>query len=133
MEYFTIENMLLYFVFSYMMLYICLELSQFCLREASGQNINNPDLAYPLLALFFPLITLVAIIIAFVLYYYIKTNIDIRYRIKLMVKGCNKYDTNIYSFMNSPYYRNLLLNDIQIGIHSSGPKPYNYKMIVKDN
>lgn len=133
MEYFTIENMLLYFVFSYMMLYICLELSQFCLRAASGQNINNPDLAYPLLALFFPLITLVAIIIAFVLYYYIKTNIDIRYRIKLMVKGCNKYDTNIYSFMNSPYYRNLVLNDIQIGIHSSSPKPYNYEMIVKDN
>lgn len=133
MEYFTIENMLLYFVFSYMLLYICLELSQFCLRAASGQNINNPDLAYPLLALFFPLITLVAIIIAFVLYYYIKTNINIRYQIKLMVKGCNKYDTNIYSFMNSPYYRNLLLNDIQIGIHSSSPKPYNYEMIVKDN
>lgn len=133
MEYFTIENMLLYFVFSYMMLYICLELSQFCLRAASGQNINNPDLAYPLLALFFPLITLVAIIIAFVLYYYIKTNIDIRYRIKLMVEGCNKYDTSIYSFTNSPYYRNLVLNDIQIGIHSSSPKPYNYEMMVKDN
>lgn len=133
MEYFTIENMLLYFVFSYMLLFICIELGQIVFKKAAGEPTNNPDIIYPLLVLIFPILSLVGILLVFILYYYIKTNVSVRNQIKLMVKGSNKYNTGIHNFLNSPYYRNLLLNDIQIGIHSSGPKPYNYEMIVKDN
>lgn len=133
MEYFTIENMLLYFVFSYMLLFVCIELGQIVLKKAAGEFTNNPDIIYPLLSLIFPVLSLVGIILAFILYYYVKTNINVRSQIKYMVKVSNKYNTGIHNFLNSPYYRNLLLNDIQTGIHSSSPKPYNYEMIVKDN
>ena len=132
MEYFTIENMLLYFVFSYMLLYICLELSQFILRAASGESTNNPDIIYPLLSLIFPLLSLAGILLAFILYYYIKTNTTIRSQIKYMVKGSNKYNTGIHNFLHNPYYRNLVLNDIQTDTYDSTNKPYYYEMMVKE-